>query len=121
MSYRDIDEEHCHAVRERLRQRQGGGLGKLEPIYGSTKSSDGRSWRMMGDNNARGARHGDKYPFLQPFGHCKREATMLCGQVCYKSDGGPRIGKGVGWRWAVRRWGIFEVLYIIAQRKNMYC
>lgn len=44
---------------------------------------------MMDDNNARGARHGDKYPFLQPFGHYKREATMFCGQVCYKSDGGP--------------------------------
>ena len=56
MRYRGIDWEHCHAMRERLRQRQGGGLGRLEPIHGSMTSSDGRWWGMVDDNKARGAR-----------------------------------------------------------------
>ena len=63
---------------------------------------------MVADNEPVGAKHGDKHLFLQPFGHCKPEATILCGQVCRNSGGRPSVGEGVGWHWAVRRWLIFE-------------
>ena len=89
-------------MRERLRQRQDEDLGRLELIHGSTISSDGRSWRMVGDNKARGARHGDRYWFLQTFGSCKCQRIMLYGHVFYESDSGPRVVEGVGWPWAAR-------------------
>ena len=63
---------------------------------------------MVADNEPVGARYGDICRFLQPFGHCKREATILCGQVCHNGGGRPSLGKGVGWHWAVRRWRLFE-------------
>lgn len=62
----------------------------------------------MGDREPRVARHIDRCWFLQPFGHCKRQETMLCGQECYERGSGRRVGKGVGWHWVVRRWWILE-------------
>ena len=57
---------------------------------------------MVGDKEPRGARDGDRYWFLQPFGHCKRQRTMLHGQAFYESDSGPMVVEGVGWHWAAR-------------------